>query len=173
MDSGQKVFPKPAATASHSWRANRSQTENYRKQNHLNKKKINKTKTKITRDFYNDMEAMQQQAVVCNFNLSVMARMLLIPWPFNFHYPLLNVAAFTHRKGIIMHSEQHFYMSSQETWRLEYTTHFQEGLLSMTDHTATIRKAVPRMQTHLFYTNHFLHSLIHSNCLASEVSGQT
>lgn len=36
VDSGQKVFPKPAATTAHSWRININQTGKYTTENHLN-----------------------------------------------------------------------------------------------------------------------------------------
>ena len=39
VDSGQKVFPKSVATATHSWRININQTGKYRKGKHLTSKK--------------------------------------------------------------------------------------------------------------------------------------
>lgn len=141
MDSGQKVFPKSVATATHSWRININRTAKYRRRKHLTSKKylIN----------YNTFLQWCRSNAATSTSLSklltskMVVRILLIPRAFNFHHPLLNMAALIQGKEIILSSEWHSYMDSQEILRLEYMTHFHEGLSTWLV-TATIRKAAPR-----------------------------
>lgn len=72
----------------------------------------------------------------------MVVRILLIPTAFNFHHPLLNMAALIQEEEITPSLEWQSYVDSQEILRLDWSLQ-------------QLGKLLQEMQTHLLYTKHF------------------